>query len=97
MPWVGVVVVAAVIALVIRPSRAMLPGLGLVLVGVTAVALLTHLQMRPLAGGDVRPGFTGGALLFVGCGLLWITLLAGRTDPPAGRWIGGMGNNKAWQ
>lgn len=98
MPWVGVlVVVAAVIALVIRPSRAMLPGLGLVLVGAAAVALLTHLQMRPLAGGDVRPGFTGGALLFVCCGLLWITLLAGRTDPPASRWIGGLGNNKAWQ
>lgn len=31
-PWVGaVVLIAAVIALIARPSRAMLPGLGLVL------------------------------------------------------------------
>jgi hypothetical protein len=79
-PWVGVlVVVAAVLALVVRPSRAMLPGLGLTLLGAIAVALLTRLPMRPLAGGDPRPGFTGGALLFAGCGLLWVVLLAGRT------------------
>ncbi|MGH3770575.1 MAG: glycosyltransferase, partial [Pseudonocardiaceae bacterium] len=79
-PWVGVVVVAAaVIALVLRPSRAMLPGLGLALLGAGAVVLLTRLPMRPLAGGDPRPGFTGSALLFAGCGLLWIVLLAGRT------------------
>jgi hypothetical protein len=79
-PWVGVLVlVAAVLALVVRPSRAMLPGLGLVLLGAIAVALLIRLPMRPLAGGDPRPGFTGGALLFAGCGLLWVVLLAGRT------------------
>lgn len=89
VPWVGVVVVAAaVIALVVRPSWAMLPGLGLVLLGAVAVTLLTRLPMRPLAGGDPRPGFTGGALLFVGCGLLWIVLLAGRTAEPTRRWIG---------
>jgi len=86
-PWVGMVVlVAAAIALVLRPSRAMLPGLGLVLLGGVAVALLTRLPMRPLAGGDPRPGFTGGALLFVGCGLLWMVLLADRTARPTRRW-----------
>jgi hypothetical protein len=89
-PWVGAVVVAAaVIALVLRPSSAMLPGLGLVLLGATAVALLTRLPMRPLAGGDPRPGFTGGALLLAGCGLLLIVLLAARPTEPARRWIGG--------
>ncbi len=78
-PWVGaVVVIAAVIALVARPSRAMLPGLGLVLLGAAAVVLRLRSPMRPLAGGDPRPGSTAGALLFVGCGLLWIVLLAGR-------------------
>jgi hypothetical protein len=88
-PWAGVVVVAAaVIGLVIRPSRAMLPGLGLVLLGATAVALLSNLPMRPLAGGDSRPGFAGGALLFAGCGLLWIALLAVRKGQPDGRLIG---------
>lgn len=78
-PWVGLVVVAAaVIAIVARPSWAMLPGLGLVLLGAGAVAVLTMLPVAPLAGGDPRPGFTGGALLLVGCGLLWIALLACR-------------------
>lgn len=82
-PWVGVVVVlAAVLALALRPSRAMLPGLGLVVLGAVAAGVLTMTPVRPLAGGDPRPGFTGGALLFVGCGLLWIALTAGRT--PAG-------------
>jgi hypothetical protein len=83
LSWVGaVVVLAAAIALVMRPSRAMLPGLGLVLLGAVAAALLIRLPMRPLSGGDPRPGFTGGALLFVGCGLLWIVLLAvGRAEP----------------
>ncbi|HET9116848.1 MAG TPA: hypothetical protein VFN75_02025 [Pseudonocardiaceae bacterium] len=83
LPWVGaVVVLAAAIALVIRPSRSMLPGLGLVLLGAAAAVLLVRLPMRPLSGGDPRPGFTGGALLFAGCGLLWIVLLAvGRAEP----------------
>ncbi len=82
-PWVGaVVVIAAVIALVARPSRAMLPGLGLVLLGVAAVVVLVRSPMRPLVGGDPRPGSTAGALLLIGCGLLWIVLLAGRTAKP---------------
>ncbi|MGH3755672.1 MAG: glycosyltransferase, partial [Pseudonocardiaceae bacterium] len=85
-PWVGaVVVIAAVIALAARPSWAMLPGLGLVLLGATAVAVLVQSPMRPLAGGDPRPGSTAGALLLTGCGLLWIVLLAGRKGKPA-RW-----------
>ncbi|MGB6163246.1 MAG: hypothetical protein WBF75_11885 [Pseudonocardiaceae bacterium] len=89
-PWVGaIVVVAAVLALVVRPSGKMLPGLGLALLGGLAVMLLARLPMRPLAGGDPRPGFTGGALLFAACGLLWIVLLAG-----APQW--GKGWGKAW-
>jgi hypothetical protein len=83
-PWVGaLVVLAAAIALVIRPCRALLPGLGLVVLGTAAVALLIRLPMRPLVGGDPRPGFTGGALLFAGCGLLWIVLRAAGTAEPA--------------
>jgi hypothetical protein len=84
VPWVGVVVViAAVIAVLVRPSRAMLPGLGLVLLGVGALVALAQLPMRPLVGGDPRPGFTGTALLFIGCGLLWVVLLAVGTAEPA--------------
>ncbi|MGH3941692.1 MAG: hypothetical protein ACRDTG_24290 [Pseudonocardiaceae bacterium] len=78
--WVGLILVAAaVVAIVARPTWKMLPGLGLVLLGAGAAAVLTMLPVGPLAGGDPRPGFAGGALLLVGCGLLWIVLLAGRT------------------
>lgn len=93
VPWVGaVVVLAALAAVVLRPSKAMLPGLGLVLLGVAALLLLAKLPMRPLVGGDARPGFPGGALLFIGCGLLWTVLLAVGTAEPVwlsqlrGRW-----------
>ncbi|HEX2301482.1 MAG TPA: glycosyltransferase, partial [Pseudonocardiaceae bacterium] len=80
-PWVGLlVVVAALLALVLRPSAAMLGGLGLVVLGGGVAVALTMFPVRPLAGGDVRPGFTGGVLLFAACGLLWIILLAARTD-----------------
>jgi hypothetical protein len=86
-PWVGaVVVIAAVIALIARPSRAMLPGVGLVLLGATAVVVLVRSPMQPLAGGDPRPGSAAGALLLIGCGLLWIVLLAGRTTEPTPWW-----------
>ena len=91
-PWVGLMVVAAAAAAVLaRPSRAMLPGLGLVLLGSAAAVALIMLPVRPLAGGADRPGFTGGALLFAGCGLLWIALLAGRRPDRAPRDRGGLG------
>ncbi|MGH3775544.1 MAG: hypothetical protein ACRDRR_07370 [Pseudonocardiaceae bacterium] len=93
-PWVGaVVVIAAVIALIARPSWAMLPGLGLVLLGVAAVVVLVRSPMQPLVGGAPRPGSTAGALLLIGCGLLWMVLLAGRTviagrtGEPARWWV----------
>lgn len=90
-PWVGLlVVVAALLALVLRPSVAMLAGLGLVVLGAGAAVVLTMFPVQPLAGGDARPGFTGGALLFAACGLLWIALLAGRTDRAA-RNLGALG------
>jgi hypothetical protein len=66
----------------------MLPAAGLVALGAIAVALLIRLPMRPLAGGDPRSGFTGGALLFAGCGLLWMVALAGRTGEPTRQWLG---------
>ncbi|MDQ3763209.1 MAG: glycosyltransferase, partial [Actinomycetota bacterium] len=98
VPWLGAVVVAAaVITLVTRPSWSMLPALGLVLLGAAAVGMLIRLPMPPLAGGDPRPGFTGGALLFAGCGLLWIVMLAGRAAEPTRRWIGDQGSRAPWR
>jgi hypothetical protein len=91
-PWVGLLVVAAaLVAALLRPSRGMLPGLGLVLLAAGAAAALIMMPVRPLAGGDPRPGFTGGVLLFAGCGLLWIVLTAGRTDRTGSRDLGGLG------
>lgn len=91
-PLVGLLVVAAaVLALLLRPSVGMLPGLGLVALGGAAAVALTMFPVQPLAGGDARPGFVGGVLLFAACGLLWVALLAGRHDRqprnlgPAGR------------
>jgi hypothetical protein len=65
----------------------MLPGLGLVLLGAAAVVALVLSPMRPLAGGDPRPGSTASVLLLIGCGLLWIVLLAGRTTKPTRWWF----------
>ncbi|SDN44279.1 Glycosyltransferase, GT2 family [Allokutzneria albata] len=62
-PWVGFAVLAAVlIAVVACPRREVLPGFGLVVVGAVAAVAV--------------PGWPGAALLVVGCGLLWVVLVA---------------------
>lgn len=85
-PWIGVVlIVAALLAALLRPQRAMLPGLGVVLLGAGAASLLGSVAVQPLAGGAPRPGFIGGPLLLAACGLLWTVLVAFRTDPAVAR------------
>ncbi len=82
VPWVGaVLVVAALLAALLRPQRAMLPGLGVVLLGAGAAVVLGSVAMQPLAGGAPRPGFIGAPLLLAACGLLWLVLVACRSDP----------------
>jgi GT2 family glycosyltransferase len=77
--WIGAgLLLAAVVAAVLRPARAMLPGAVVVLLGLGAAVVLGRVSVMPLAGGSPRPGFTGGALLLATCGLLWIVLLACR-------------------
>jgi GT2 family glycosyltransferase len=71
-PVVGLVAgVAVLAALVIRPSRAMLPGVALMLLGVLAVVALRQYPATPLTGGPRQHGWAGAALLVVGWGLLW--------------------------
>jgi hypothetical protein len=65
----GLVVVAAVVVgVVLRPGRAVLPGLAVVVLGAVAVGLV--------AGSY----WTGAPMIVVGCGLLWALLGACRTD-----------------
>lgn len=83
-PIVGVIVlVAALAALVIRPRRAMLPGLSLTLLGVFALALVLLFPSSPVTGGSATHGFTGAPLLVIGWGLLWGLLGACRPSGPS--------------
>ncbi|HEX6345137.1 MAG TPA: glycosyltransferase family 2 protein [Umezawaea sp.] len=85
LPLVGaLVLLAALGALAVRPNRAMLPGLGVVVLGVVAGAALLAVPMTPLTGGSAQHGWTGAPLVLLGWGLLWVVLAAcGRDGPPA--------------
>nr|WP_243659081.1 glycosyltransferase family 2 protein [Tamaricihabitans halophyticus] len=79
--WQGiglVVLLAAVAALVLRPTRAALPALGLVLLGALALAVLVLVAVPPVVGGDSAYGWTGPALLLISTGLLWTVVASCR-------------------
>jgi GT2 family glycosyltransferase len=85
-PFVGLLVgLAAVVALVLRPGRALLPGITLTLLGGLAVWLVRAVPAVPLTGGPARTGWAGAALLVVGWGLLLALLGASRTGRRARR------------
>jgi hypothetical protein len=69
-----VVAGATLLALVLRPQRAMLPGLALLLLGVLAVVVLRIYPETPLTGGPARHGWAGAGLLVAGWGMLWAVL-----------------------
>ncbi|HEU5475855.1 MAG TPA: glycosyltransferase family 2 protein [Actinophytocola sp.] len=78
-PLVGLAVLAALLAaLVLRPHRAMLPPLILVLLGVLAVVVLRAFPAVPLTGGPAEHGWTGAGLLMAGWGMLLAVLAACR-------------------
>jgi hypothetical protein len=85
LPFVGaLVLLTALGGLALRPNRAMLPGLAVVVLGVLAGAVLLAVPMTPLTGGDEQYGWTGAPLVLLGWGLLWVVLAACRRDgPPA--------------
>lgn len=81
VPFVGLLVVGfALSALVVRPSRSMLAGLAVVVLGGFAVIVLRTVSLPPVPGGDASPGWAGGPLVLVGWGLLWVVLSAFRRD-----------------
>ncbi|MBW4716237.1 glycosyltransferase family 2 protein [Saccharothrix obliqua] len=74
------VVVFALVAVVTRPSRAMLPGLAVVVLAGFAVIVLRTVGMTPVGGGPAVTGWTGGPLVVASWGLLWVVLAACRRD-----------------
>lgn len=78
-----VVLVAVLVGVVLRPNRAVLPGLAVAVLGAVAVGFLA-----------ARGYWTGAPMVVVGCGLLWTLLSVCRTDrtaPAAGRLLAVLG------
>lgn len=75
-----VVAVVVLVGLVARPGRGSLPGLGLLVLGLGAVALVRYIPLAPVSGGAPQQGWLGTPLIVVGWGLLWA--LAGTAPRP---------------
>jgi GT2 family glycosyltransferase len=75
-----IVLVAAVVGVVLRPRRAVLPGLAVAVLGAAAVWVVTRLTATPLNGTAPAHFWTGGPMVVVGAGLAWALLGACRTD-----------------
>lgn len=81
VPFAGALVVLfALGAPALRPSRAMLPGLAVVVLAGLAVVVLRTAAVTPLTGGGASRGWTGGPLVVASWGLLWVVLAACRRD-----------------
>jgi GT2 family glycosyltransferase len=94
--FIGVVVLLAVaVGVVLRPRKAVLPGLAVVVLGVVAVALVSRMSAVSLDGVAPQRFWTGAPMVVVGCGLLWALLGACRSDgvrhPSAIRILAGLG------
>ncbi|WP_232376301.1 glycosyltransferase family 2 protein [Amycolatopsis aidingensis] len=85
LPTGVAVLVAALVALVLRPTRRALPGLAVLLLGIGGVVAVRLLAVQPVHGGPAAIGYTGVPLLVAGAGLLWVVLAActHRADTPA--------------
>ncbi|QFU86309.1 glycosyltransferase family 2 protein [Amycolatopsis sp. YIM 10] len=86
---VGVVVLAAALmALILRPTARAVPGLLLALLGAAGVVLVRSVEVADTPGGVLTPGFAGVPLLVAGAGLLWAVLAAcERTTTPSAAWL----------
>ncbi|ONI85957.1 glycosyltransferase [Actinosynnema sp. ALI-1.44] len=76
-----IVVAGAVLTgLAVRPGRGSLPGLGLLVLGLGAVAVVRFMPMAPVSGGEPQQGWLGTPMIVAGWGLLWA--LAGSAPRP---------------
>ncbi len=72
---IGVIVIAAaLVALVVRPTKLAAGGLALVALGGGGLVLVRLVTATPMQGGPAAHGYTGVPLLIVGAGLLWVVL-----------------------
>ena len=72
---IGVAVIAAaLVALVVRPTKLAAGGLALAALGVGGLVLVRLVTATPMQGGPAAHGYAGVPLLIVGAGLLWVVL-----------------------
>lgn len=76
----GLLLVAALVSLVVRPTWRAATGCGIVLIGAAGVAAVLILPVAPVGGGAPRHGWAGVPLLVVGIGLLAILLAVAQRD-----------------
>lgn len=90
VPVGAVIVIAALVTFVIRPSMRAGGGISLVVLGAGGWALLRNIAVVPLQGGTPSHGYAGVPLLLIGAGLLWMVLAACHRDlapVTAGTWL----------
>ncbi|GLY34949.1 glycosyl transferase [Amycolatopsis sp. NBRC 101858] len=72
---IGVAVIAAaLIAIVVRPTKLAAGGLALAALGAGGLVLVRLVTATPMQGGSPAHGYAGVPLLIVGAGLLWVVL-----------------------
>ncbi|HEX5402429.1 MAG TPA: glycosyltransferase [Pseudonocardiaceae bacterium] len=69
-----------VVAILLRPRRAVLPGVAVAVLGTVAVGLVAAQTGTALDGVGTRRFWTGAPMVLVGAGLAWALLGACRTD-----------------
>ncbi|GAA2339285.1 hypothetical protein GCM10009854_14680 [Saccharopolyspora halophila] len=79
----GLLVLAAVVALVVCWRRRMLLGAGVATFGWALAAIVGTVSAEPMIGGAASPGWTGGPLILVAAGCAWILLSARVPAVPA--------------
>ncbi|MCR6481565.1 glycosyltransferase family 2 protein [Amycolatopsis sp. OK19-0408] len=72
---IGVAVIAAaLVAVVVRPTKLAAGGFALAALGAGGLVLVRLVTATPMQGGAAAHGYAGVPLLIVGAGLLWVVL-----------------------
>ncbi|OLZ54976.1 glycosyltransferase family 2 protein [Amycolatopsis keratiniphila] len=72
---IGVALVAAaIVALVVRPTKGAGGGVAVVVLGALGLVAVRFVAVTPMSGGAHATGYAGVPLLVIGAGLLWTVL-----------------------